>query len=190
VAIAPTKKQREKVIELLDAYVEDHDKVDEAGEPLVSAEDAASALLELTWDLYEQRAKFTVVGQLRYSKGEFLDPEDARASKVALGRYATETQAKDHAESLVFSHQTGEEMRVWVLPVHHGTPHEWFRARATDRKEEALANSTPRERELYRRIEWFKANPDALTYAPQDPDVEPECDCDCCDHREETERAS
>ncbi|WP_432482559.1 hypothetical protein [Kineococcus esterisolvens] len=129
------------------------------------------------WELYEERGQYTVVGQMYYSpEHRWLDPADAQAAKVALGRYATEGQARKDAESLVIGGATGEEFRTWVLPVWNGTPATYFAHRLQERKRQAMkANGPAEEAELERRIQWFKDHPDALHYRPDGP---ARCDCD------------
>lgn len=119
-AISWTKTHEKKMAEVLD---QDHETV----------EGAAQAALELAKKLYEERAKFAVVGQVRYSDG-WLDAEDGRASKVVMGLFATEKQAQTAGESFAFSHQTGEEARWWCVKLHNGTPHDWYKQRKEERK--------------------------------------------------------
>lgn len=153
-----------------------------------TVEDAARAVLEAAFELYESKAKFTVVGQMYYAPdGGWLDKDDAAASKVALGRYGTEIQARDAAESLTISGPTGEQFLAWVLPVFHGTPHAYFKARAEERKRAEATHGTDRERALQRRIDWFKANPGALTLPPDiDDDIEY---CASCGQRMDREES-
>lgn len=100
-----------------------------------SAEDAAKAVIEACFDLYESKAKFTVVGQLYYSiDGGWHGHDDAEASKVALGAYGTEKQAENAAKSFVISSATGEQFRAWVLPVYPGTPASYFSKRKDAKK--------------------------------------------------------
>lgn len=96
-----------------------------------SAEAMARALLDRAWQLLQERARFTVVGQLRYSRqnGGYVDADDARAAKVCLGLFATESDARRAGESLAYSAATGEEFRWWLLPVEHATPAEIYAAR-------------------------------------------------------------
>lgn len=103
-----------------------------------SPEDAAKAALEAAWSIYEDKAAWTVVGQVHYDPhgGGWVDPEDARVARIALGRYATEKQAEDAARSLRVG-SNGEEFKAWVLPVHHGTPHSYF----TEKKKERQAKN-------------------------------------------------
>lgn len=96
--------------------------------------EAASAALTEAIAIYESRAQYVVVGQIYYSDG-WIDPEDARASKVSLGMYSTPGEAQKAAESLVVGTSTHEEARAWVLPVHHGTPSSWYMARKKAREE-------------------------------------------------------
>lgn len=106
-------------------------KMLEAGEH-ETAEGLAEAILEQAYLTLQERGRYTVVGQLRYTKrGGYIDHDDARASKVCLGLFATEGDARRAAESLFTSSATGEEFRTWVLPVEHKTPSEVY----ADRKE-------------------------------------------------------
>lgn len=87
-----------------------------------SAEAAALACLDAMETIFEQRAKFTVVGQLaRTTARGRIDPGDPEAIKVALGWFSTEGDARTAAETLSIATATHEEYRVWILPVHHGT---------------------------------------------------------------------
>lgn len=109
-----------------------------------SADEAAAAVLEAAWDLYEAKSKFIIVGQLYYAPGEgFIQPEDPRALKVALGPYGTESQANKAQASLLYSGATGEEFRRWVLPIHHGTPNTWFVARKKAREQAEIDARQP-----------------------------------------------
>lgn len=108
-----------------------------------SAEDAARAVLEECFALYETKAKFTVVGQLAYSpEGGWMNRADALASMVALGNYGTEKAAYNDALSFTISSATHEEFKAWVLPVYHGTPASYFSKRKTAKNEAVLENST------------------------------------------------
>lgn len=119
--------------------------------------EAATAALTAAWDIYEAKAKYTVVSQLRFSaQAGTIDPLSDEADKIAFGRYGTEKQAHDDAMKMAFSTQTNEEFRSWVLPVHHGTPNDYYKARKQARTEAALALKSPREQELQRRINQTK----------------------------------
>lgn len=87
-----------------------------------TAEDAAKAALAAAEEIFEKRAQFVVVGQLRASKDRLsIPPEDPEAIKVSLGWYSTEGDALNAAGSLVSNTATGDAFRCWVLPVFHGT---------------------------------------------------------------------
>lgn len=169
-ALKPGKRDVQRVADLLEG---DFD----------SAEEAAAAVLDLAWQLYEAKGKFTVVGQMYYSPtGGWLDHRDAQASKIALGWYGTEKQAQTAAESLVFSRPTGEEFRAWVLPVFHGTPSQYFTQRNEERKAEELkenGSKHPTFKELVRREAWLKENPDILEipadFMADEPEMCPQC---------------
>ena len=104
-----------------------------------TAEDLAAAILEVAYEQLQERGKFTVVGQLRFSlhDGGYLDAEDARASKVCLGLFATAGDAEKAAASLRFSMAHGEEFRAWVLPVEHATASEVYDRRKQGRRKRA-----------------------------------------------------
>lgn len=112
------KRERDKIAAVIDQEWE-------------SVEDAAEAVLTEALSVLESRAKFTVVGQLYYSRqeGGWIGPEDARAAKVCLGYYSTNGDAQKAAEGLVHQALTNEEFRTWVLPVEHCTPQQVYQAR-------------------------------------------------------------
>lgn len=90
-----------------------------------SFEDAAKAALATAEEIFEDRAKFVVVGQLAGTKGRLeIPPSDPEAIKLSLGWFSTEGDARKAAESLWHSTATGDIFRVWVLNVFHGTPAE------------------------------------------------------------------
>lgn len=114
-----------------------------------TVEDAARAALEEAFAIYEAKAKFTIVGQLYYSpKGGWSSPEEAAATKVALGRYGTETAALRDAESFAISSTTHEQFRAWVLPVFHGTPASYFSGRKSALKAIEAASDGPSQADL------------------------------------------
>jgi hypothetical protein len=131
-----TKANRQAMADVLDADYE-------------SVEDAAKAALDAAWEIIQQRAKFSVVGQIK--------PD---GDKVSLGLYVTQGQATNDALKLTYSSQTHEEARAWVLPVWHGTPANWYASRKSDRKDRELEERSYFEQELARRIQWFEDNPD------------------------------
>lgn len=107
-------------------------------EDYATVEEAASAALETAFALYEKKSCWVIVGQLRYSDG-YLSAQDPRACKVALGPYGTQIQAQNAGRSLAYSVATQEEFRWWDLPLHHGTPAAWFKARKEERQAAELA---------------------------------------------------
>lgn len=121
-------------------------------------EEVALAALEEAWAQYEKKAKFTVIGQVSSVNGKAILPSDEQATKIALGRYGTENQATAAALGLAYSAQTHETARSWVLPVFHGTPNDWYKARKA-KAGEALADLGYREAELKRRTQWFEDHP-------------------------------
>ena len=133
-------------------------------EPHDSAESAAQAAIEEAWEIYEAKAKYAVVGQLRYS-GEVLSPDDARAARVIVGPFGTLKQAQGAGNSLALSSATGEEARWWAVPMWHGTPAAWYAERKKAAREaEALTSGMhPREIRLQMRERFFADNPGAST---------------------------
>lgn len=150
-ALKPGKREIKKFLETLE------DEYD-------SPEDAALAALQAAWDIYEDKAMWTVVGQIHYDPfdGGWKDPTDARVARIALGRYATEKQAEAAASSLRVG-ANGEEFKAWVLPVHHGTPHSYF----TEKKKEKQAKDVDdtawarQKAAVERASDFFAAHPGA-----------------------------
>lgn len=146
-------------------------------ETLDQIETFAAAALDEAMQIIESKAKYTVVGQIKTKRGE--EPGD----KVALGWYATEKQALDDAVKLTYSTQTHEQALAWTLPVHHGTPHEWYGERKRALRAEAMGDSSPFEEELQRRIQWCADHPGEQPpkewgIIPLNPKLE---DCPMCD---------
>lgn len=136
-----------------------------------SAEDAARAVIEEAWGMYEDRAKWAIAGQIKWSgdKG-YIDSTDDLHSRVIIGPFGTETQAGNAQAQLAYSAQSGEEFRVFRAEFWHGMPAGYYKERNEARKAKALADKSPFEQELSRRLAWFEEHPGALTYEP-DPDV-------------------
>ncbi len=146
-AITFTRAHTKKMMAVLD---QDHETM----------EDAANAALDVALEIVEARAKFTVVGQLRFPAGH-LTPEEARSNQVALGWYATEGQADAAALSLVYSTATHETFNTWTLPIFNGTPAAFYSERKKAREAAEIAARGDKSAELERRIQWLKDNPDA-----------------------------
>lgn len=102
-------------------------------EPHDSAEDAAAAVLKVALEIFSQKAKFVVVGQLKWSGGKVTDSE--KADKVALGPYATRSEAQSAGKQLAFSTKTNEEFRWWMLEVWPASPDKFYAARRDARLE-------------------------------------------------------
>jgi hypothetical protein len=143
-----------------------------------TAEEAAQAVLEFAFELYEEKAKWTVVGQLLRSDG-LVDPSTAEASKVSLGAFGTETQARNAASSLVVSTATGEMFRCWVLPIWQGTPAGFQKARKESKKTTGQG-VTPADR-LVHISQWTADNPGkSRDEYPGMPQLDPRGDCPIC----------
>jgi len=135
VALKPTKTNAKVLVELL---MEEHEDVEEL----------ALALMTKSFEVYEQRAKFVVVGQS--AKAPAFEGE--RAGGVCFGAFATKKQAEDAAESLVYSvANPNEPMHVWVLTRFNGTPHQYHSERNAERKVAELGvTSADRLSAMYR----------------------------------------
>lgn len=149
-AITIGKREVREAAAILD---QDHD----------SAEAAARALLEYAVEMYERRAKFVVVGQLR-NEHPGLPPDEVRGSRIVIGPFSTEGVARAAGESLSIGRPTEEEMRWWLLDMWHDTPHAFYKQRAEKAKAKAKKEEPGTLAELQKRIDWFKEHPDSLTY--------------------------
>lgn len=155
-AITPTKKQIAGMVGVLD---EDH----------ASMEDAALAVFAYAMEVFEQRANFTVVGQVRETKDKGrLKDGDPEAVKVALGWYDTRGKAEGAASSWAYSAASGDHLNVLVLPVFHGTPAEWHKEsrekttdseiKAAEKREAAFRESMAKhQRDIDERVEKMHA---------------------------------
>jgi hypothetical protein len=138
----------------------------------------AADVLKVAFEIYESKANFTVVGQVRYRKGE-VDPEDPSAGKIALGWFGTEGQATKAAESLVYSTATGEEFRAWVLNVWHGSPATFHTERKLALKRED-AGLEPADKFIHENT-WRLQNPGVdRKHYPGPPKPDPRSDCPIC----------
>jgi hypothetical protein len=121
------KAQITKMIEALDGDYE-------------TVEQAALAALAAAEEIFEDRAKFVVVGQLKDKTGRSnIPPTDPEAIKLSLGWYSTEGDATSAASSLWHSNSTGDTFRTWVLPVFHGTPADLHAKQKEKYEKEAIA---------------------------------------------------
>lgn len=156
-----------EVVAMCEVLDEDYDSI----------EDAARAVLKKAAELYEKRAKFTVVGQIVFD-GRRLDPSDPEAAKLSLGAYSTKGTARAAAESLVLS-QTGEEARAWILDTFHGSPAAFYRARkeAKELAAQGLSNA-----DKFNHItEWLARHPDkSRDDYPGPPKPDPRSNCPIC----------
>lgn len=151
---------------------------------MAEAEGFAMDALEVAWGVAQDKAKFTVVGQLKRGADQrIVDPSSDEADKVALGWYPTEKQAVNDALKLAYSQQTHEEFRAWVLPLHLDTPNSYYVQRKKA-KQQAEADIPLREQEVRRRQKWYEDHPDETpppefnVVIPFDNELE---DCPMCD---------
>lgn len=161
-----------------------------------SLEDAAKAVMAEAAAIYEERACWVVVGHMRWDRwryeagnipkrgedGAWIDEDDWRQSRIALGPFATEVQAEAARKALAVSTVTGEEFSTWVFPMWHDSPHAFFTKRKDDKKKletiTDMSQRAMRERALQRRIEWWEKH-GSDSQLPDDIDDERER-CGCC----------
>ena len=130
----------------------DEARLNELTDLLASAEDFGKAALAAAFEVIQEKAKFTVVGQVKQPDKDGKNHGD----KIALDWYATEKQATEDALKLTYSSQTHEEAFGWVLPIWHGTPANWYAGRKKDKQLEAVADESYRNQELQRRLTWLE----------------------------------
>lgn len=129
------KTEARKIAKILDPGYGELDKDQQA-----EVEAIAASVLDEAVALVLDRAKFTVVGQLRKApETRWTGPGEADASKGCLGFYSTAGEAQKAAEGLFYNSQTHEEWAAWVLPVSHATANDFHKARKIAKAEAAAA---------------------------------------------------
>lgn len=117
-----------------------------------TADDAALACLNAMEKIFEDRAKFVVVGQLSSTRDlGTIPPSDPEAIKVCLGFYSTEGDAKTAANSLWHNTASGDTFRTWYLDVFHGSPADFHASR---REQYAALEAKRREADAKRIKDW------------------------------------
>lgn len=107
-----------------------------------TAEEAAEVAIGAAWDMYEDRAKYTLVAQRSRLRGEWLNPDDERAEKFAFGNYDTDGRALSAAKSIVTAQKNEEQFRVWIVPFYRAdSPAQFHTERAKKRKVEELGRT-------------------------------------------------
>ena len=118
----------------------------------------AEQVLALVDGMRQEKARYTVVGRLwRGPDGREYDRDEQSA--VALGWFSTEKKALAAAIQLGYSNPTGEEARVEIVPVWHGTAAKYYAARKVERELDALASKSDWETEVKRRVDWCADHP-------------------------------
>lgn len=105
----------------------------------------AERLLAAAWEIYEEKAKYVVVGQLYLRDGRAIKPWDPKFEKVALGPFSAPGEAQGVAFSLSYSglkEVRQDEFLTMVLPYHKGTAADFHKARIEAVKAEAEAAAT------------------------------------------------
>lgn len=132
--LAPRQVDLKNIVKILES--DDH----------ADAKAMADALWHAICAAVQERGKYTVVAQLRYGGPGvgYIDADDARASKVCLGLFATDGDAHRAAKSMFTNSSTNEEWWTWVLPVEHATPAEIYTKRRDARKQREAELKTGR----------------------------------------------
>ena len=155
----PTKAQLKKLYPILEGDIEPPRDAPDDWTP--SVEDVAGAVLAKAWELYEERAKFVVVGQKRHDRRVFrYKTRSERPLMVSLGAYESEGVAKSAGRSLAYSAATGDEMRWWLVPYHKGSPADFHQEL---KKEIVLEDNTEGARSVPV-PEWGDAIPNTCYY--------------------------
>ena len=141
-SVSPRKTEIKKFLPILEAEYD-------------SPEDAAKAILEAAYELYEGQAKFYVVGQIRPGTG-WKGPEEGRDAKVLLGPFGTLKQAQNAGESLAYSSSTGEEASWWAVEFWPGTPAKWYDSRKKKWEREGFMDGDPRHTRLAMAEDFLK----------------------------------
>ena len=156
--MTPGKTEAKAVAKAMDPGFGDLDK--EQQQELIAI---AMEVTKVAWEQYETKARFMVMGQVRYRDG-WLSPDDVRAARVALGPFSTRKMAEQAGDSLAYHAATGEESRWAAVPFWHGTPAAWYQARLKERQQaaQAVSDTTPARELRHQHIrDWLDAHPGA-----------------------------
>lgn len=120
-----------------------------------SAEEAAKAALELAWEMYEAKAKYVVIAQVR---GALADGDgETHLDTVVLGPYSTPGKATAAGRSVAVGTPTHEECKWMLAQRFDGSPNAWY----LERKErDAVEANAGRLTQAERLVEWLKARGD------------------------------
>lgn len=115
-------------LKLVPILAPDWDELDD--EPREQVLAIAKQLMEKSLEIFNEKAKFVTVGQMYWTKGNGkLSSWDPKAEKLCVGFFGTEKQAEGAAFELIGAQTADEHFRVWTLPIWHGTPGAWRKAR-------------------------------------------------------------
>ena len=117
--LSPTGSQVKQVAELLE-------------QEFATSTEAAKAVIELSWSIYAERARFMVVAALATAS----DENEAEAKVVVVGPYPSDTTARNAALS---SQLADEAEWRWVVPIYGGTPARLLTERRKAKQAEADA---------------------------------------------------
>lgn len=121
-----------------------------------SPEQASEVMIARAYELYQGQATWFLAGQVVPGDGEFLSLAEADDSKVLIGPFGTEGQARRAGEQLSYSTQSGEAVQWGVLKAHYGSPAEWHKARRDKYKRETLFSDDPRKIRQAMREQWMQ----------------------------------
>lgn len=120
-----------------------------------SAEEAARAALDLAWEMYEAKAKYVVIAQIRGALAEGTG--ETHLDTVVLGPYSTPGKATAAGRSVAIGAPTHEECKWMLAQRFDGSPNAWY----LERKERDAAEANAgRLTQAERLIEWLKARGD------------------------------
>lgn len=111
-ALEPTLTDARKLVPVIDADYE-------------SAEEAAKAVLKWAFALYERKAKFAVVAQVRWPD-KYKGQADVNDSRVVLGPFGTWKQAESAGKSIAISSSSHAEARWLIAETWSGTPAAYY----------------------------------------------------------------
>ena len=153
-------------LKLVRILAPDWDELDD--EPREQVLAIAQQVMEKSLEIFNEKAKFVTVGQMFWTEDDGrLSSWDPKAEKLCIGFFSTEKQAHAAAMDLGGALTAKERFRTWELPIWHGTPGEWRKARKKAMQEE-MAPETQCDRLNRLNREREMAKPRCEKVAPDD----------------------
>ena len=109
-----------------------------------AAYEIAEKMLSAAWEIYEEKAKYVVVGQLYLKDGKAIKQWDPACEKVALGPFSSPGEAQSAVFSLSYSIQKevqGDEFLTMTIPYRRGTAADFHKERVAAIKAEQMAQA-------------------------------------------------